>query len=175
MKNITLAAVTLLMILGTPFSWAGAQIDRAALARFNSDVPAKVTVSVDVEKLQKANYPGFEALALRYMYLKGDKTVFWNACQGGAADSVFVSVRLYCYDVAWDFDRSTAIQMGSKERFYYYDLYVYEKDPREHLTRVMLTAWRNGLAMKQAFELARALNLNDVASLYGRASQNAAH
>jgi len=88
---------------------------------------------------------------------------------------LFTSVRFYCYDLAWAYDRETAIQMGSAERFYYYDLFVYEQDPREHLTRVMLTAWRNGQIMREAAALARSLNLQDVANLYDHTTQSPAN
>jgi len=89
--------------------------------------------------------------------------------------SFFTSVRFYCYDLAWAHDRETAIQMGSAERFYYYDLFVYEQDPREYLTRVMLTAWRNGQIMREAAALARSLNLQDVANLYDHSTQSPAN
>jgi hypothetical protein len=180
MKKL-LTAVAVIMILGAPFSWAGAQVDRLALQSYpyfklgQTASVATTATNVYVKVLDFIPYPGFHALALRYMYLSGQEATLWSQCERGQVNSSFTSVRLYCYNLAWDYDRETAIQIGSTQRFYYYDLFVYQENPRDYLTRVMLTAWRNGQIMRQAATLARSLNLQDVANLYNRTSQGAAY
>lgn len=181
-KNVVLLAVVLLMILGIPFSWVASSIDRLALESFPSfkvervhDGTVTEVTKTYLSVLNSVPYPGFEALSLRYLYITGQKESVWPACDKGAKSSFFTSVRFYCYDLAWQYDRETAIQMGSAERFYYYDLFVYEQDPRDHLTRVMLTAWRNGQIMREAASLARSLNLQDVANLYNNTTQSPAY
>jgi len=181
-KNIVLLTLVFFMVLGAPFSWAASSIDRLALESYPSFKAERVyggTVAEVTREystvLNSVPYPGFEALNLRYLYITGQNESVWKACQNGAMSSFFTSVRFYCYDLAWAYDRETAIQMGSAERFYYYDLFVYEQDPREHLTRVMLTAWRNGQIMREAAALARSLNLQDVANLYDHSTQSPAN
>ena len=181
-ENVVLLAVMLFMTLGIPFSRVASDIDRLALESYPSFKVERVHNGTVTEVtraylsvLDAVPYPGFEALTLRYLYITGQEKPVWTACDKGAKSSFFTSVRFYCYDLAWAHDRETAIQMGSAERFYYYDLFVYEQDPREYLTRVMLTAWRNGQIMRQAASLARSLNLQDVANLYNHTTQSPAY
>ncbi len=181
MKKLA-ALIMLVMILGVPFSIAGAKIDRLALTDFplaedtaTKNVTATNTVLPYESLLSSVPYTGFQALRLRSMYLLGQYDALWNECESGANNSSITSVRFYCYDVAWTYDREVAIQIGSANRFYYYDLYVYSQNPRNYLTRVMLTAWRNGQVMRQAAALARSLNLQDVANLYNHTTQSAAY
>jgi len=82
----------------------------------------------------------------------------WKACQNGAMSSFFTSVRFYCYDWLGSMTVKQPYKWA-RRTLLLLRLVRLRARSAEYLTRVMLTAWRNGQIMREAAALARSLNL----------------